>query len=169
MKNEPQQIASNKLILFLGAYDQSARQNAVLWYKFYTTLPLKLTFSLVSVLRSIGQNAGGFLGRKKKKTLEDISLTLEKNLRCSVLTLKLAQDKIHRIGVHNLSSELDHERQAGILDTNNLVIWDLRNPHHNLRFETDLKEQAMAATKSNLPSTQRHRSPSCVYAQTIQG
>ena len=46
----------------------------------------------------------------------------KKKLRCSVLTLKLAQDKIHRIGGHNLSSELDHERQAGISDTNNLVI-----------------------------------------------
>lgn len=110
-----------------------------------------------------------FSGKKKEINSWGYQPHFRKNLRCSVLTLKLAQDKIHRIGVHNLSSELDHERQAGILDTNNLVIWDLRNPHHNLRFETDLKEQAMAATKSNLPSTQQHRSPSCVYAQTIQG
>lgn len=121
---------------------------------------LNLTFSLVNVLRSIGQNAGGFLENNLNKLLRSPVSYFIKERFSKQLTSELALGKTRRIDVRNLSFERDLGKQVGKLDTNNPQKQDLQNLHHILPFATDLKEQPMAAMRNNSQTSSQHQPPS---------
>lgn len=121
---------------------------------------LNLTFSLVNVLRSIGQNAGGFLENNLNKLLRSPVSYFTKERFSKQLTSELALGKTRRIDVRNLSFERDLGKQVGKSDTNNPQKQDLQNLHHILPFATDLKEQPMAAMRNNSQTSSQHQPPS---------